>query len=90
MNHEQLIKQYETIKARGKKLDMSRGKPSPEQLGTMSRLLTAVIRNDECFSETGTDCRNYGGLDGINEMKRLFGEILNVPMEQVIVGAIPA
>ena len=86
MNHEQLIKQYETIKARGKKLDMSRGKPSPEQLGTMSRLLTAVIRNDECFSETGTDCRNYGGLDGINEMKRLFGEILNVPMEQVIVG----
>lgn len=86
MNYEQLTKQYQEIKARGKKLDMSRGKPSPEQLGTMSRLLTAVIRNDECFSETGTDCRNYGGLDGINEMKRLFGEILNVPMNQVIVG----
>ncbi len=86
MNYEQLIKQYNEIKARGKKLDMSRGKPAPEQLGTMSRLLTSVIRNDECFSETGTDCRNYGGLDGINEMKRLFGEILDVPMEQVIVG----
>lgn len=86
MNYEQLLKQYTEIKERGKKLDMSRGKPSPEQLGTMSRLLTAVIRNDECFSETGTDCRNYGGLDGINEMKRLFGEILNVPMNQVIVG----
>ena len=86
MNYEQLLKEYNIIKEKGKKLDMSRGKPSPEQLGTMSRLLTAVIRNDECFSETGTDCRNYGGLDGINEMKRLFGEILNVPMEQVIVG----
>ena len=86
MNYEQILKEYNNIKAKGKKLDMSRGKPSPEQLGTMSRLLTAVIRNDECFSETGTDCRNYGGLDGINEMKRLFGEILNVPMEQVIVG----
>ena len=46
MNYEQLLKQYESIKARGRKLDMSRGKPSPEQLGTMSRLLTAVIRND--------------------------------------------
>ena len=86
MNYELLLKQYNEIKAKGRKLDMSRGKPSPEQLGMMSRLLTAVIRNDECFSETGTDCRNYGGLDGINEMKRLFGEILNVPMEQVIVG----
>ncbi len=86
MNYDKLLKQYNTIKEKGKKLDMSRGKPSPEQLGTISSILTAVIRNDECFSETGTDCRNYGGLDGINEMKRLFGEILEVPMEQVIVG----
>ena len=86
MNYDKLLNQYNLIKEKGKKLDMSRGKPSPEQLGTISSILTAVIRNDECFSETGTDCRNYGGLDGINEMKRLFGEILEVPMEQVIVG----
>lgn len=86
MNHEQLINQYNLFKAKGKNLDMSRGKPSSEQLDTISGILTSVTGNEGCFSETGTDCRNYGGLDGINEMKRLFGEILHVPMDQVIVG----
>ena len=70
----------------GLKLDMSRGKPSPEQVSTMERLLTAVKTNEECFSETGGDCRNYGGLDGINEMKRLLGEMLGVTSDHIIVG----
>lgn len=70
----------------GLKLDMSRGKPSPEQVSTMERLLTAVKTNEECFSETGSDCRNYGGLDGINEMKRLLGEMLGVTSDHIIVG----
>ncbi|MBQ0092299.1 MAG: aminotransferase class I/II-fold pyridoxal phosphate-dependent enzyme [Clostridiales bacterium] len=86
LDYNALLAQYETIKAKGKKLDMSRGKPSPEQLGTMSRILTVVTHNDQCFSETGTDCRNYGGLEGINEMRRLFGNLMGVSMEQVIVG----
>ena len=70
----------------GLKLDMSRGKPSPEQVSTMERLLTAIKTNEECFSETGGDCRNYGGLDGINEMKRLLGEMLGVTSDHIIVG----
>ncbi len=86
MNIIELQKKYEEYKALGLKLDMSRGKPSPEQVSTMERLLTAVKTNEECFSETGGDCRNYGGLDGINEMKRLFGEMLGVGSDHIIVG----
>ncbi len=86
MNIIELQKKYEEYKALGLKLDMSRGKPSPEQVSTVERLLTAVKCNEECFSETGGDCRNYGGLDGINEMKRLFGEMLGVTSDYIIVG----
>ncbi len=86
MNRIELQKKYDEYKAMGLKLDMSRGKPSPEQVSTMERLLTAVKTNEECFSETGGDCRNYGGLDGINEMKRLLGEMLGVTSDHIIVG----
>ncbi|MBQ8895718.1 MAG: aminotransferase class I/II-fold pyridoxal phosphate-dependent enzyme [Clostridia bacterium] len=86
MNKQELQKKYDEYKAMGLKLDMSRGKPSPEQVSTMERLLTAVKTNEECFSETGSDCRNYGGLDGINEMKRLLGEMLGVTSDHIIVG----
>ena len=86
MNRTELQKQYDEYKAMGLKLDMSRGKPSPEQVSTMERLLTAVKTNEECFSETGSDCRNYGGLDGINDMKRLLGEMLGVTSDHIIVG----
>ncbi|MBR5859295.1 MAG: aminotransferase class I/II-fold pyridoxal phosphate-dependent enzyme, partial [Clostridia bacterium] len=83
---QELQKKYDEYKAMGLKLDMSRGKPSPEQVSTMERLLTAIKTNEECFSETGGDCRNYGGLDGINEMKRLLGEMLGVTSDHIIVG----
>ncbi len=86
MNQLELQKKYDEYKALGLKLDMSRGKPAPEQVSTMERLLTAVKTNEDCFSETGGDCRNYGGLDGIDEMKRLFGEILGVTSDYIIVG----
>ncbi len=86
MNKQELLKKYEEYKALGLKLDMSRGKPAPEQVATVERLLTAVTKNEECFSETGSDCRNYGGLDGINEMKRLLGEMLGVTSDYIIVG----
>ena len=84
--YKQLKKRYEDYRSLGLKLDMSRGKPSTEQVATVERLLTAVTCNAECFSETGSDCRNYGGLDGINEMKRLLGEMLGVGSDHIIVG----
>ena len=86
MNKIELLKKYDEFKALGLKLDMSRGKPSPEQVSTVERLLTAITCNADCFSETGSDCRNYGGLDGINEMKRLLGEMLGVTPDHIIVG----
>ena len=86
MDKEALLEQYRFYQDRNSKLDMSRGKPSPEQLETLAPLLSAVTRNEQCYSETGTDCRNYGGLEGLNEMRRLFGELLDLPPEQVIVG----
>ncbi|HBR30887.1 MAG: aminotransferase class I/II-fold pyridoxal phosphate-dependent enzyme [Eubacteriales bacterium] len=81
-----ILSEYEAFKAKGLNLNMSRGAPSSEQLDSMERLLTAVTKNNECFSEKGTDCRNYGALDGINETKRLFAEMLGVDMLDVIVG----
>lgn len=84
--YDQILSEYNEYKAKGLKLDMSRGKPSPDQLDTMERLLTAVTKNSDCFSEKGTDCRNYGALDGLNETKRLFATMLGIDMQNVIVG----
>jgi DNA-binding transcriptional MocR family regulator len=66
-------------------LDMSRGKPSAEQLALAADMLT-VLGQDDYMTESLTDARNYGGLDGIIEMKRIFGQMLNVPAASVIVG----
>ncbi|MDR1734214.1 MAG: aminotransferase class I/II-fold pyridoxal phosphate-dependent enzyme [Oscillospiraceae bacterium] len=75
---------YNEKKALGLRLDMSRGKPCPKQLDLSEGLLDAKLLNPPT-TESGFDCRNYGLLDGIPEAKRLFGEMLNVPAEQVIV-----
>lgn len=83
---QQLTEQYEEIKAKKLSLDMSRGKPERRQLELSEQMLTTIVNNEDCFSENGTDCRNYGLVDGIAEAKKLFGEILGVPGNQVIVG----
>ena len=77
---------YEDYCAKGLKLDMSRGKPGAEQLELTVGLLTN-FHPDSCFrSESGTDVRNYGLMEGIPEARRLFGEMLDVPSDSVIVG----
>ncbi len=78
--------QYEEIKVKGLKLDMSRGKPGQDQLCLTEGVLSAVTGNADCFAENGFDCRNYGVLDGIPEAKKLFAEILGVPCANIIVG----
>ncbi|MBC8535223.1 aminotransferase class I/II-fold pyridoxal phosphate-dependent enzyme [Feifania hominis] len=67
-------------------LDMSRGKPSAEQLDLTTDLLTAVKSERDCLTQDGTDCRNYGLMDGIPEAKELFAEFLGVTPAEVIVG----
>ncbi len=78
-------KQYDEIKGYGLKLDMSRGKPSTKQLDLSEGMLGAVLTNEDCYAQDGTDCRNYGVLKGIPEARKLMGDIMGVPAENVIV-----
>lgn len=78
--------EYESSKARGIALDMSRGKPGPEQLDLSHNIFNAVTGLDDIKNEAGTDCRNYGGLDGLPELKKLFADILGTDPSLVIVG----
>ena len=68
--------EFEKIKALNLKLDMSRGKPSAEQLDLSMGILDAIDSETALISENGTDLRNYGVLDGIPEAKRLLAEML--------------
>ncbi|MBO4692969.1 MAG: aminotransferase class I/II-fold pyridoxal phosphate-dependent enzyme [Clostridia bacterium] len=93
MNTEQLKRefskikeQYEAIKLRHLSLDMSRGKPGKDNMD-LSEKMFDLVGNDTGFENVdGIDCRNYGGLDGLTELKNLFAAILEMPPEQIIVG----
>ena len=67
-------------------LDLSRGKPNSDQLDISLPLLSEARPREKCFSENGVDCRNYGVLDGIPEMKRLFADMLGLKTEYIAVG----
>ncbi len=84
--YETLKKEYEEYKKSGKKLDLSRGKPNSDQLDISLPLLSEARPREKCFSENGVDCRNYGVLDGIPEMKKLFSDFLGVKTEYIAVG----
>ena len=71
------------LKDRGLKLDLTRGKPSPAQLDLSDELL-ALPRGSK--DATGVDVRNYGGLEGIREIREMFGELLSVPPDQIVAG----
>lgn len=81
----QLQTRYDAFKAQGLKLDMTRGKPANAQLDLAQSLLTILGEKDFSAAD-GTDTRNYGGLDGLPELKAIFGEMLSVPAAQVILG----
>jgi DNA-binding transcriptional MocR family regulator len=81
----QLEASYAAVKQKGLKLDMTRGKPSNEQLDLGNALLTALPASDYKAAD-GTDTRNYGGLDGLPEMKAIFAELLETTPANVIVG----
>ena len=61
--------QFEEVKAKGLKLDMSRGKPSADQLNLSMGMMDTLTSGVDLTCEDGVDCRNYGGLDGIDEAK---------------------
>ncbi|MCC2685361.1 MAG: aminotransferase [Paenibacillaceae bacterium] len=86
MLYPQWLEQYEQYQSRHLALDMTRGKPCPEQLDLAEGMLNIVGAGDSMIAENGTDIRNYGGLDGLPEAKRLFAEMLGVRPQQVAVG----
>lgn len=81
-----LRKQFEDVKGKGLKLNMARGKPGKEQLDLSLGLLDAVNSSSDFVGADGMDCRNYGILKGIEECRRLFGEMLGVDYNKVMVG----
>lgn len=80
-----LAHEYEGFKAKGLALNMARGKPSSAQLDLSMPMLTCVSIYEDCLAEDGTDCRNYGVLDGIPEAKRLMASMLDDDADHVIV-----
>jgi DNA-binding transcriptional MocR family regulator len=75
---------YRAFKAKGLSLDLTRGKPSAAQLDLSNDLLSLPDATGYT-AEGATDCRNYGGLQGLIEGRRLFAGILGAPPEQVMV-----
>ncbi len=80
-----LNKEYDNVKAKGLKLDMSRGKPSPAQLDITNGMFDVIRPENGFISDGGIDCRNYGNVEGLPEARQLMGEFLGVPMENVYV-----
>lgn len=92
MSHEELVSEHETqtanyatLKTEKLTLDLTRGKPSPEQLD-LSAALLALPGDGDFRDGTGTDCRNYGGLHGLPELRAIFGELLGIPVSNLLAG----
>jgi DNA-binding transcriptional MocR family regulator len=79
--HEQ---EYAALQAKNLSLDLTRGKPSPEQLDLSNRLLAQP--GDEFRDPEGTDTRNYGGLHGLPGLRAIFAELLGLPVQNLIAG----
>lgn len=76
---------FEEIKAKGLKLDMSRGKPSTAQLDLGMGMMDVLNSSIDLKCSTGVDCRNYGVLDGIPEAQELLADMTEVPADQIII-----
>ena len=83
---EALKAEYAEILKQELALDLSRGKPAKEQLDLLEGYLTCVSTPEDCRATNGFDCRNYGVLDGLPEMKKLFADLLGLSEKEIFVG----
>ena len=81
----ELDERYKEAKAKGLNLNMSRGKPSAKQLDVSLGLLDTINSSSDLKALDGTDCRNYGVLDGIPEAKKLMADMMGTTPDHVIV-----
>ncbi|MCQ4619016.1 aminotransferase class I/II-fold pyridoxal phosphate-dependent enzyme [Corynebacterium sp. CCUG 71335] len=82
---QQVRGEYEALKARNLNLDLTRGKPSSEQLDFSNELLELPGRENYTDS-SGTDVRNYGNLKGIADIREIWGELIGVNPENLYAG----
>lgn len=92
MSREELMQEKEALEAAykkyqqsGLKLDMSRGKPSQEQLDLSMGMMDVLNSESDLKCDDGTDCRNYGVLDGIQEAKVLLGDMIECHPDNIII-----
>jgi DNA-binding transcriptional MocR family regulator len=83
--HEHQTKAYDQLVERGLRLDLTRGKPAAAQLD-LSNALLALPGEGDYRDVSGADCRNYGGTQGLLEIREIFAELLNVPVGQLVAG----
>lgn len=76
--------QYAEFQKKGLKLDMSRGKPAADQLDLSMPLFDVLNSSSDMNTSDGFDIRNYGVVDGVMDAKRLFGELMGVSTEEII------
>lgn len=82
---EKLQKEYKGFEEAGLQLNMARGKPERAQLDLSMPMMDLLDSKSDCLAADGTDCRNYGELDGIPEAKKLMADVMECRPEQVIV-----
>ena len=92
MSRDELMQEKEALEAAykkyqqsGLKLDMSRGKPSQEQLDLSMGMMDVLNSESDLKCDDGTDCRNYGVLDGIQEAKVLLGDMIECHPDNIII-----
>lgn len=83
---QQLEKQYKEFKSKGLNLDISRGKPAEDQLDLSLPMLDLVNSEKGYKTTKGFDCRNYGVMDGIPECKKMYADMMQVPLDTVMIG----
>ncbi len=83
MTENLLERAYQELQNKKLSLDLTRGKPSPEQLDLSDELLS-LPGDGDYHDAAGTDLRNYGGLDGLPELRAIFGELLGIPVDQLL------
>lgn len=82
---EELEKRYKEEKEKGLRLDMSRGKPETAQLEMGMKILDTINSESDMKAQDGTDCRNYGVLDGIPEAKQLMADMMGTTPNHIII-----
>jgi DNA-binding transcriptional MocR family regulator len=80
--HSAFARAYDELKAAGLKLDLTRGKPSADQLALSDDLLH--LPRGEFRDAAGSDLRNYGGATGLPELRQIFAGALRVPVDQLL------